>query len=89
MSFGFSETSSGSIKSEFNFSNKVGNFSFISWYGVFPPRISLGILLILFSNLFMSSGVRCSKEVPLGKTYLIYSWFFSSSGFSSGELGWQ
>ena len=61
MSFGLSVTSSGFMYFEFSFSINLGNFSFVNSYGVFPPKMSLGILLILSSNLLTSSFVKFLK----------------------------
>ena len=46
ISSGFNVTSSGSIYFASNFWIKSGYFSFVNSYGVLPPKISLGILLI-------------------------------------------
>ena len=50
---------------------------------------NLGTELIWEASLKQASWVRKAKEVPLGKIYLIYSWFFSIEPFCQEQLGSQ
>lgn len=75
-------TSSGKMYCEFKYSINLGYFLFVKSNGVEPSRDSLGIALILSCNLFIISVVIFSKDVPFGKTLLIYSWLTSISYFS-------
>ena len=49
----------------------------------------LGTELICDARRWQSSCVSLAKDVPLGKTYLIYSWFFSIEPFCQDALGSQ
>ena len=64
---GFNVTSSGAVYFEFNSSTNSGYNSLVNSYGVLPPKISLGTLLMLSSICFTCSTVNDSNEVFLGK----------------------
>ena len=49
----------------------------------------LGTELICEARRLQSSCVNPAKEVPFGRTYLIYSWFFSIEPFCQDALGSQ
>ena len=49
----------------------------------------LGTELICEARRLQSSWVNPAKDVPLGRTYLIYSWFFSIEPFCQDALGSQ
>lgn len=49
----------------------------------------LGTELICEARRLQSSCVNPAKEVPFGRTYLIYSWFFSIEPFCQDALGLQ
>ena len=49
----------------------------------------LGVELMWEAIKLQSSWVRLAKEVPLGRIYLIYSWFFSIEPFCQEQEGSQ
>ena len=58
-------------------------------YGETLFKETLGVELICDARRKQSSWVNPAKEVPLGKIYLINSWFFSIEPFCQEQLGSQ